>query len=298
MMRFLKNTRQRDSLVGVSLTGASRHCVRFIPTPSDSQEFALDIDSEASDLSEGDVLCLRKPLQPLVAGSRQGGELDPLSQLLDYDGGRATPLHVAAVRFVDALAGWKAGRDYLAMFPTDGLAGLVVAVFNIFSQGGLMTGALDEGEVLLTVGRRHAVSAMQRLSVEPKACMAICQIEGAVANLAKMVVEGAQAKQPNIPDTGTLRFASALLLNFIVALSNENGDGSGFFEDAQAMRDIASALCSVMELDAPAGSGRDVGGEHAAQDDRWGRRYASSAMYAFVAKSSVRKACMDSDRGT
>ena len=58
---------------------------------------------------------------------------------------------------------------------------------------------------------------------------------------------------------GTLRFASALLLNFIVALSNENGDGSGFFEDAQAMRDIASALCSVMELDAPAGAAETPG---------------------------------------
>ena len=253
----------------------------------------------ASDLTDGDVLCLRKPCKPVISGSQQNGESNPLSQLLAYSSGRASPLQVAAIRFVDAISGWKSGREYLSLFPMGGLSGLAKIIFEIFSKGGLSSGAINEGETLLVVGRRHALSALQRLSADKLACETICGCEGSAKLVADLLLEGSKAKQPMKPDTGTMRFASALFLNMIVTLGHRKQEGSvsSIFDDENSLRDVADALCSILAMDAPPGRGPEADGSDTAQDDRWGRRYASAAMYAFVAHASVRNACTNTDAG-
>ena len=203
------------------------------------------------------------------------------------------------MRLVDAFSGWKAGRDYLEGYENGGLPGLAADVSAVLRHGVGAKPIDGTSESMRTVARRHCLSALQRMSAVSEDCATRLAGEaGLIELVAQLVSVGCLRPAPGDrarADTGTVRFASALLLNLVVGLAHLKAKGGGgggglsLYDDASSLRDVCGALCRIMEEDAPLG--------REAEADRWGRRYAAAAMYAFVADPQVRKACTDTSRG-
>lgn len=127
------------------------------------------------------------------------------------------------------------------------------------------------------IGRRHGLSCLQRLSCETEVADNISKMDNSIEILSKILeMKGL--------DTGTCRFTTALLLNVLVAAQRTASMAS---MKTNAIRDVAESLCTVMEKPSTTEGG----------NDKFGRRYASSALYAMCSTIHIRAAINDAELG-
>ena len=234
------------------------------------------------DLCDGDFLCLRKTIQPEGASSKN--MLNSLLQNSSENGANVNDRQVSALRVLDALAGWSFGRDYLSLSnQNNSLVELALLVWNmlvkeeVLKKDEIVSDASKEKNQKKYLMRRHGISLLQRLSSMNDVADALSKNianNNVVVYLSTLLQKGLASKSI---DTGTSRFAIALVLNVIVAGQRTNGLAS---LSKNEYRDLGESICRVMEEKATCENG----------DDKWGRRYASAALYALCATTSHRDA--------
>ena len=223
-------------------------------------------------LSDGDVLGIRSPLPGRNAGF-------VICQLATCSEGHLA----AALRVIDCLVGYKAGRDYFML--VEGAAAGLSKVVERLEKSRLSKCS----SIQWRIASRHVFSALQRLSVEDQFCVEVCAVPGfpdLVCEALKHDLHAALRNEKEKCLRGRIRFEAALLLRLVTrgidSLSPRLSDDS--------VNAITDSLCQLMTF-ATRKSQNTQGS--CFNPSRWGRHYASAALYDILRTSAFRDACKD-----
>ena len=235
--------------------------------------------SIAIELTGGDLLCLRSSSSSGGGGGGGGGgQVVPLILKSSTEAGVVSHRQTSLLRVLDSLAGWSFGREYLTMYP-GGWLGLTSTIWQVLvEQVQLGSGEGGGSDSVRSIARRHGLSCLQRLSIENDVADALATTTGVVEVLGNALT-ALLGSGGSGGDTGTVRFTTALLLNVLGGVQR-TGDSGGALDHPDKISTIAECLCTVMEKEATTEGG----------EDKWGRRYAASALYSLVSTIANRAA--------